>query len=51
MIGQAAFSHLIEEAVPKHHHLQEKLELFQDWMMEAKQRYNKAVCKLYNEKQ
>ena len=51
MTGQAAFGHLVEGAVPKHHHLQEKLELFQDWMMEAKQRYNKAVHELCNEKQ
>lgn len=51
MTGQATFGHLIEGAVPKHHHLQEKLDLFQDWMMEAKRRYNKAVHELRNEKQ
>ena len=47
---QATFSHIIEGAVPKHHHLQEKLELFQDQMMEAKWRYNRAVYELCNEK-
>lgn len=51
MTCQAAFGHLVEGAVPKYHHLQEKLELFQDQTMEAKQRYNKAVCELHNEKQ
>ena len=51
MTCQAAFGHLVEGAVPKHHHLQEKLELFQDRTMEAKRRYNKAVRELRNEKQ
>lgn len=51
MACQAAFSHLIKGAVPKHHHqLRAKLELFQDRTMEAKRRYNKAVRELRNEK-
>ena len=52
MACQATFGHLGERALSKHHHhLQEKLELFQDWMMEAKWKYNKAVRELHNEKQ
>jgi len=52
MACQAAFCNLDEGALSKHHcHLWEKLELFQDWMMEAKRKYNKAVCELRNEKQ
>ncbi|OJJ81342.1 uncharacterized protein ASPGLDRAFT_38125 [Aspergillus glaucus CBS 516.65] len=43
MACQTTFGHLDEGALSKHHHhLQEKLELFQDWTMEAKQKYNKA---------
>ena len=52
MAWQTAFGHLDEGALSKHHcHLQEKLELFQDQTMEAKRKYNKAVCELCNEKQ
>ena len=51
MACQAAFGHLVEGAIPKHHHLHEKLELFQDRTMEAKRRCNKAVRELRNEKQ
>ncbi|ODM16216.1 hypothetical protein SI65_08215 [Aspergillus cristatus] len=43
MACQATFRHLDEGALSKHHHhLQEKLELFQDQTMEAKRKYNKA---------
>jgi len=49
---QAAFGHLDEGALSKHHrHLWERLDLFQDRTMEAKRKYNKAVCELRNEKQ
>lgn len=52
MACQTAFGHLDEGALSKHHHhLREKLELFQDQTMEAKRKYNKAVCELHNEKQ
>ena len=51
MACQTAFGHL-DGALSKHHrHLREKLELFQDRMMEAKRKYNKAICELCNEKQ
>lgn len=49
---QAAFGHLDEGTLSKHHRqLQEKLELFQDQMVEAKKMYNKAVREVRNEKQ
>jgi hypothetical protein len=49
---QAAFGHLDEGALSKHHRrLREKLELSQDRTMEAKRRYNNAVRELKNEKQ
>jgi hypothetical protein len=49
---QAAFSHLGDEAPSKvHRQLQRKLEIVQDQTIEAKRRYNKAVCELRNEKQ
>ena len=52
MACQAAFRHLDEGVLLKHHHhLRAKLELFQDRTMEAKRRYNKAVHELRNEKQ
>ncbi|RJE18904.1 hypothetical protein PHISCL_08753 [Aspergillus sclerotialis] len=46
---QAAFGHLNDGAVPKHH-LRAKLEHLQDRTMEAKRRYNKAVRELRNKK-
>ncbi|KAA8641792.1 DUF3435 domain-containing protein [Aspergillus tanneri] len=49
---QDAFGQLGEKALSKHHNrLLEKLELFEDRMLEAKARYNKAVRELRNEKQ
>ena len=52
MACQAAFGHLDEGALSKqYHHIWEKLELFQDQTMEAKQKYDKSVCELCNEKQ
>ncbi|KAL4923019.1 DUF3435 domain-containing protein [Aspergillus undulatus] len=52
MAFQATFSHFVEGALTKrHHHLKAKLELYQDRMMEAKRRYNKAIRELRNEKQ
>ncbi|KAL4861381.1 hypothetical protein BDV12DRAFT_208056 [Aspergillus spectabilis] len=52
MAFQATFSHLVKGALSKKHRcLKAKLELYQDQMIEAKRRYNKAICELRNEKQ
>ena len=50
MACQAAFGHLDDGAVRKHH-LRAKVEILQDRTIEAKRRYNKAVRELRNEKQ
>ncbi|KAL4861379.1 hypothetical protein BDV12DRAFT_208062 [Aspergillus spectabilis] len=52
MAFQATFSHLVKGALSKKHCcLKAKLELYQDQIIEAKRRYNKAICELRNEKQ
>ncbi|OXV07408.1 hypothetical protein Egran_04828, partial [Elaphomyces granulatus] len=47
-----AFGHLDAGALSEHHRqLREKLELFKDRTVEAKQRYDKTLRELRNEKQ
>lgn len=49
---QASFGHLNAGALTgRHRQLQEKLERLQDQTLEAKQKYNKSIHKLRNEKQ